>query len=323
MYKRLVRMASGVFVVIFAAAPMSATAIPKTTLAPAASAATVMSRSRPTSARPQEGGVVGCSTNGPYSFSGYNPTGSNYAGGSTSELTGYAFVGDGFQNQACAYETFIGNGFDNAIVLSGQSGIVAGSENSITAISPASFIGSGEGNTIAAAAYSAIVGGSSNEVFGFASFLGGGQDNSATGKYNSALVGGLQNTVSGSFGSMIGGWQNTVSKDYGTIGGGYLNTASGVQATISGGYGNTASGKDATIPGGSTNTAGGINSFAAGYRSTAGFNGDFVWSDYLYGSAGASATAVNQFVARATGGFYLYSSKSLTGVALAPGSGRR
>ena len=50
--------------------------------------------------------------------------------------------------------------------------------------------------------------------------------------------------------------------------------------------------------------------------------GSFVWSDYVSGSALLKDSAKNEFVARAAGGVYFYSSDpATTGVVLSPGEG--
>ena len=204
------------------------------------------------------------------------------------------------------------------------SAIVGGVYNTIG--SPRSFIGSGQNNSIIANAV---------EIGGQGAFIGAGEFNSTSGtfssivagRYNSvsaddsAVAGGASNTVSGQYSAVGGGLQNTVAGEYGTIAGGYDNVASGIQASVGGGYGNTATGRNAAIPGGAYNFAGGLDSFAAGNAAKAAHNGTFVWSDYS-AVAGITSSAVNQFLARAAGGFYLYSSATLsTGVRLAPGSG--
>ena len=123
------------------------------------------------------------------------------------------------------------------------------------------------------------------------------------------------------FSAITGGYGNSNTAQYGAIGGGYNNVVSGIQASVVGGYGNIASGRNAVIPGGAYNTAGGLDSFAAGNVARATYDGTFVWSDYS-AVAGITSTAANQFLARAAGGFYLYSSaNSKSGVKLAPGSG--
>jgi len=76
------------------------------------------------------------------------------------------------------------------------------------------------------------------------------------------------------------------------------------------------------VPGGNGNTAAGELSLAGGYHADAAHNGSFVWSDYSSGSIVLKDTAVNQFLARASGGVYLYSNEAMTtGVKLAAGSG--
>lgn len=93
---------------------------------------------------------------------------------------------------------------------------------------------------------------------------------------------------------------------------------------MSGGSSNLASGRQATVPGGELNVAAGQNSFAAGTGSNASTAGTFVRSDDASGAKPMTSIATNQFLTRASGGFYLYSSASLkAGVSLAPGSGSR
>jgi hypothetical protein len=76
------------------------------------------------------------------------------------------------------------------------------------------------------------------------------------------------------------------------------------------------------VPGGKNNLATGEGSFAAGVGSTAGYAGDFVWSDFASGATALKGTAADQFLARASGGVTFYSSKTLaSGVKLAAGSG--
>jgi hypothetical protein len=69
------------------------------------------------------------------------------------------------------------------------------------------------------------------------------------------------------------------------------------------------------------NSATGSASFAAGTKAGAKHNGTFVWSDDA-GAAALTSTGPYQFLARASGGFYLFSNAAATaGVKLAPGSG--
>jgi hypothetical protein len=91
---------------------------------------------------------------------------------------------------------------------------------------------------------------------------------------------------------------------------------------IDGGFSNTAGGAFATIPGGYANSAAGVYSYAAGVRASAAQNGTFVWSDGSDGDATLASTAPYQFLARASGGFTLWTNAAGTvGAKLAPGSG--
>jgi autotransporter adhesin len=109
---------------------------------------------------------------------------------------------------------------------------------------------------------------------------------------------------------------------------GYLTTAGGKYSVAMGG-GSKANGESAIAMGASANasgnysvamgyitTAGGVASLAAGNGAQAGHNGAFVWSD---GSAATASGAANQFVARASGGFFFYSSSAGVGVKVDPG----
>jgi hypothetical protein len=63
-------------------------------------------------------------------------------------------------------------------------------------------------------------------------------------------------------------------------------------------------------------------SFAAGFKSYARYAGSFVWSDYASGASLLESTGMNQFLARATGGFTLWTNAgNSVGTTLAPGSG--
>jgi len=97
------------------------------------------------------------------------------------------------------------------------------------------------------------------------------------------------------------------------VGGGSTNTAGGQTATVGGGYSNSAGGTGATVPGGSENSAAGNYSFAAGRRAkiASGASGSFVWSD----SNGPETWSwmPNEFVARATGGFWFVTGIDVSG----------
>jgi hypothetical protein len=144
--------------------------------------------------------------------------------------------------------------------------------------------------------------------------VGGGSGNQAGD--NAGWVGdAVWNTVGG-------GVNNTASSGmYGTVSGGGGNTASGFGgATVGGGGNNTASGIYSTVPGGIDNTAAGHYSLAAGRRARANNEGCFVWGDST--DADVACNDNNRFIARASGGVYLYSNSTLTtGAYLAAGSG--
>jgi hypothetical protein len=128
----------------------------------------------------------------------------------------------------------------------------------------------------------------------------------------------LFNTATGWAASVGGGYTNTVSASAATIGGGYENAASDWHATVGGGLLNTASGIGATVPGGENNTAAGAYSFAAGYRAKATNGGCFVWGDST--NRDVSCQGDDEFVVRASGGVYLYTSGDLSsGSYLGPG----
>ena len=227
---------------------------------------------------------------------GYNNTASGYA----------ATVAGGQRNQAANTDATVGGGVGN------------------TASGDDATVGGGAGNT--ASDYDATVGGGyNNTASGQNSTVGGGMGNIANN--NSATVGGgYTNTASGAFATVAGGNGNMASRDDATVGGGWINTASGNQATVAGGIGNTASGGGATVgggyhnqatggdssvPGGILNNADGDFSFAAGNRAQALHRGSFVWSD---GSATTTSLQDNQFMVRASGGIYMYTSSGETPV---------
>jgi hypothetical protein len=290
-------------------------------------------------------GPSGCSANGPLSFIGGGS--GNYAGGSAAGILA------GTNNGACDAQSIAGGGTYNVVGGDGGSydaSIVAGISGSVER-SAGAVIAGGLNNIISDeppyynSNLSAIAGGASNVIGSPDSFIGAGQLNSivppmvklASGNSPSAFIGagygnsiasdfavitgGLGNTNTGEFATIGGGLDNVVNGTYADISGGYNNVASGIQAAVGGGYGNVASGRNAVVAGGAYNTAGGLDSFAAGNAAQATYNGTFVWSDYS-ATAGITSGAPNEFLARAAGGFYLYSSANLsTGVKLAPGSG--
>ena len=201
--------------------------------------------------------------------------------------------------------TFIGGGQQNVIAADANNGgIVSGYNNQLSSADGA-FIGSGE-NNVASALYAVIVGGDTNQNSGTDALLGGGS----------------ANKVSGPYGVVVGGSNNTTSGQAASIGGGGYNTAAGTLATVGGGYNNSASGMYATIPGGYINSAAGIYSYAAGTRANASLKGTFVWSDGSDGTTVLTPTQQFQFLARAAGGFTLYTNAGGTvGAQLGAGSG--
>ena len=246
--------------------------------------------------------VPTCSIPGANSFVG--GTDSNVAGGRD------AVVGGGGSNQACDDWSVIAGGYENAV--SGVGGPYD------------SFIGGGEFNVLTGNdTDSAIVAGSDNEVTIDAAAIVAGVDNSTAGEYS--LVGaGFKNTVNGGgkYGFIGAGLFNSVSGEGGYIAAGGYNTVSGEGAVIDGGFNSTAAGAFATIPGGYVNNAAGTYSFAAGARASAAQTGTFVWSDGSDGDAILTSSRAYQFLARASGGFTLYTNAASTvGAQLAAGSG--
>jgi hypothetical protein len=163
-------------------------------------------------------------------------------------------------------------------------------------------VGGNLANSVASGAYGATIG-------------GGGTDylpNTATARW-STIGGGLGNTT-GSEATVSGGEKNTASGVYATIGGGLENTAGGSLATVAGGGFNEAQGHYAMVPGGRSNSAAGDYSFAAGYRAKTkpAAQGAFVWSDS--NEYDTIAWGPNEFVARATGGFWLISGLTAEGL---------
>ncbi len=238
------------------------------------------------------------------------------------------FIGAGAYNAATAPGDFVGAGdsvyldtqpYGHIIpgnVVSGEDSFVgAGDLNQVSG--QGSFIGAG-GSTYAATG--ATVAG--NQVSGVDSFIGAGDQNNVRGFF-SFIGGGLGNaiTAAAAEATIAGGDHNTAAGEYAAIAGGYDNSATASAATVGGGTSSSATGKFATIPGGYLNAANGIGSFAAGTLAKARHNGAFVWSDNN-GTAEVQSTAPYQFVARASGGFYLYTDATeRTGVKINPGSG--
>jgi hypothetical protein len=231
--------------------------------------------------------VPTCSGTGVGAFLGANNDGSVASGG-------YSVVVGGSTNEVCdAWSSVVGGG-SNAVSASGEGEY--------------GFIGGGGANVLTGTtdSYSAIVGGNGNAVT----------------NRDAAIVGGQSNAVSAEYGFIGAGTNNTVSGEGGYVAAGGYNTASGIAAVVDGGYSQTASGNFATIPGGYKNSAAGIYSLAAGAYGSAAQNGAFVWSDGSNGSTVLTSSHAYQFLARASGGFTLYTNAGATvGAQLAAGSG--
>jgi hypothetical protein len=249
---------------------------------------------------------------------GYPPQAGNVAYGEDS------FVGAGDLNKASGQGSFVGAGGSTYAATGGKlaANQVAGAD---------SFIGAGDLNTINGSGSFIGAGGYlnpchftclSNYIYGTDSFIGAGDINTIVS--NDAFIGGgLNNNIDtgGTYAAIAGGDRNTASGPYGAVAGGYHNSASASAAAVGGGSSSSATGKFATIPGGYLNAAAGTGSFAAGTQAKARHDGAFVWSDDN-GTAEVQSTAPYQFVARASGGFFLFTdAASKTGVRLNPGSG--
>jgi hypothetical protein len=232
----------------------------------------------------------------------------------------------GNMNEVCDQNGAIAGGGLNTISSGANSAynsfIGGGNTNTITSGAHGAFVGSGNGNTVTGP-FSFVVAGASNQNAGTEASLGGGDTNTITSAATDGVLGGgFTNTVSAEYGVIAGGKNNTVSGEGGYIAAGGYNTASGEGAVVDGGFNSTASGTFATIPGGYVNNAAGTYSFAAGARASAANEGAFVWSDGSDGDTILTSSRAYQFLARASGGFTLYTNAaSSVGAQLAAGSG--
>ena len=233
----------------------------------------------------------------------------------------FSFLGGGRANsiQPNSSRSFLGGGSLNSIQRnSGNSVLVGGYDNSIQSYAPYCFLGCGENNSIQSDANHAFLGGGfANTIQSGAndSFLGSGEFNTIQSSADdSFLGGGLGNSIQGAATSSFlgGGCGNSILQwaYYSFIGGGEFNT-------------NARFASFSVVPGGDYNYAGGQNSFAAGHRAKANYDGDFVWADSQ--DMDFDATATNQFCVRAAGGVQFITAN--TGVSIAgglivsPGSG--
>jgi hypothetical protein len=247
----------------------------------------------------------------------------------------FSFIGSGSSNVIAGQSAFIGAGQNNGV--SGDGGFV-GAGNSGQAVGGSSFVGAGDGDrasglaafagagnqNVAGGGYSFVGSGTYNSATGDGSFIGAGDYQYIVNCYTNKKCSGNGNTVSGTDSFIGAGDQNTVSASEAFDGGGSANTiaAQADWGTVGGGKYNDVAGIYATIPGGASNTAAGELSFAAGYHADATQTGSFVWSDYVAGSSVVKDSAADQFVVRASGGTYIYSSENVkSGVMLSAGSG--
>ena len=256
------------------------------------------------------------------------------SGGSGNGASGTAgTVGGGEYNDASGNGTTVSGGFINN--ASGNSATVSGGEGNVvssdyataaggfgnTISGAGSFIGGGgydgytsQGNTIDANA-ATIGGGLSNNIPDGSryAFIGGGASNTASAFY-ATVGGGVQNTADGEWATVSGGIDIIAHGAYATVAGGNDNSADGAGAAVGGGAFNVATGANATVPGGELNYAAGDHSFAGGYNSTANYAGTFAWSDDT--GTLTQDTGKNQFVVRASGGFFFYTGTGSSGAHL-------
>ena len=246
-------------------------------------------------------------------------------GGQNRTLFEYSTIGGGYGNSADAtYATIAGGGQSEpgdpstANKVTDEYGTIGGGGKNRAGDSSLGM------NT---AVYATVSGGFDNEARMGYSSVGGGESNLAGG-YGSTVGGGFGNKALANYATVSGGGRvenypphgNEVTDEYGTIGGGGLNQAgdgtdstdNAMFATVGGGMGNTASGSYSTVPGGHGNVARGNLSFAAGNQATAHGAGSFVWGDS--NDKDIHAWGDNQFVARATGGFWFVTAIDGNGV---------
>ena len=238
----------------------------------------------------------------------------------------YVAIGGGYGNLVAGIYGTIAGGADNKITsgedntiggggsnfIDGRSSVIGGGSNNIVSGMNATIGGGGAANSLfsnhATGDYSTISGGVSNFATADQATIGGGGNIVPTDPTSGNLVSDDYGTVGGGGNNQAGDDAGTSEdKSFATVGGGRDNTASGTASTVGGGDSNTASGWRSTVPGGVGNNAAGDHSLAAGRRAkiVEAADGSFVWSD------GNNFDTVswnpNEFVARATGGFYFIS----------------
>jgi hypothetical protein len=216
---------------------------------------------------------------------------------------------------------FVGTTDDQAFVIKVNNQRAMRFEPHTATMVPNVIGGSGN-NSVTAGVYSATIGGggfAANIVTDSGGTVAGGSGNRAGDNAGTTLdqlaatVGGGSGNVANGAYSVVGGGQSNTAGPGGswmTVAGGYTNFAQADGATVGGGLNNTANNAYATVPGGRLNAATALYAFAAGRRAKAINQGAFVWGDST--DADVSSTGVNQFVARATGGFTFYPDASTT-----------
>ena len=218
----------------------------------------------------------------------------------------FSAIGGGQGNRAMGYGAAMGGGLLNTVT--GAFGTVGGGGDNYA---------NGESATVA--------GGAGNLAEGGISTVSGGNLNFASG-HGASVGGGVINriTVDGDFGTVGGGSGNAVSGLAATVAGGTANIVSGLAATVAGGAENIASGIYSFVGGGYSNSASGAYSVALGKNAGALHHGCFIWSDNSSADP-TSCFANNEFVARALGGFYFFTSGTndfnYAGARLAPNTG--
>ena len=265
--------------------------------------------------------VVGGSNNNAIGASSFIGGGAlNIAGDAASDL--FVVIAGGTRNMVTDHHSSIIGGLQNRITQE-YSTIGGGLSNLIE--NTYGFIGGGRYNWIRAR--DNVIGGGGHNLIDTGdifSFVGGGESNKI---YNDRCVigGGRGNVASNIYIVVAGGDQNIARGDSSTIGGGWTNyIGSADAAVIGGGRGNKIYNNCdySVVPGGRGNII--SNSadyaFAAGLNARANHDGTFVWADH--NSSVVESTAENQFIARASGGYILYSANNTSsGVRLNGGSG--
>ncbi|MCG3198187.1 MAG: hypothetical protein GHCLOJNM_02681 [bacterium] len=235
------------------------------------------------------------------------------AGGIENEAGNGATVGGGQLNKASGGLATVAGGLFN-IAGGGLAAIGGGQLNRATATH--ATIAGGESNE-ASGPWTTVGGGSDNEANNDWATVAGGYGNNASGRF-ALVAGGAGNEASGTVAFVGGGEQNVAGGDFAATVGGFKNNARGRFSVVGGGYLNEASGESSATPGGRFNSASGDYSFAAGRQAKALGAGSFVWGDsnekdiYAWGD--------NQFIARATGGFWFITAIDGSG---APSEGMR